>query len=270
MPSGSEHLGAGHEAATALIGPDGAFTLVNVPDGRYTILAGPAASGYVYTPPGRQLASPMLFGSALWTSGYSMRSASAAPRGTMLMTLSTEGGGHAGRVPVEVAGADRTGITVGVGGASISGRVELARREGASAQAFFDVLAEPAGGDLAVGEARGRVELNDPTRAFTIDGLVPGDYMLRVPPTVGIIRSVIWQGQDYSSRPFVVTPGQEVSAVVVTTTWEIARLQGIVRDAQGRPAARGAVMCFPVDPAGWRRYGPRDARVAGMGRDTSD
>jgi hypothetical protein len=86
---------------------------------------------------------------------------------------------------------------------------------------------------------------------------------------VGIIRSVIWQGQDYSGRPFVVTPGQDVSAVVVTTTWQIARLQGTVRDAQGRPATRGAVMCFPVDPAGWRRYGVQPTRLRSVATNTA-
>jgi hypothetical protein len=111
--------------------------------------------------------------------------------------------------------------------------------------------------------------MNDPTLSFTIDGLVPGDYVFRLSGTGDIIKAVMWEGTDYSATPFTVTPAQDVSGIVVTITRQVARLRGTVRDAQGRPAPRAAVMCFPVEPAQWRRYGAQTPRLRSVPTDTA-
>lgn len=269
MPAGSELMGAGHEAAVALVGRGGAFTFLNVPDGRYTILAGPATTSYSFSPSGSPFADAMQFGSLLMSDGLSMRSVTSAPRGTSLLTFATAAKGQAGRSGVEVSGADLNGVVVRLGGVSLSGRVVIDRSVEAGRKAYFDVLAEPAGGDVSPSEARGRVEMNDPTLSFTIDGLVPGDYVFRLSGTGDIIKAVMWEGTDYSATPFTVTPAQDVSGIVVTITRQVARLRGTVRDAQGRPAPRAAVMCFPVEPAQWRRYGAQTPRLRSVPTDTA-
>jgi hypothetical protein len=262
MPAGSELMGAGHEAAVALVGRDGAFTFLNVPDGRYTILAGPGTTSYSFSPFGSPLATAMQFGSVLMSDGLRMQAVTPAPRGTYVLTLgsATKGQGQTGRAVIDVTGEDVRGVVVRLSGVSLSGRVVLDRPVATGRKAYFDVLAEPAGGDAAPSEARGRIEMIDPMLSFFIDGLLPGDHVFRLSGTSEIIKSVLWEGKDYSATPFPVT-SQDLSGIVITITTEVAELRGTVRDAQGRPAARAAVMCFPVDSAQWRRYGTQSARL---------
>jgi hypothetical protein len=94
---------------------------------------------------------------------------------------------------------------------------------------------------------------------FAIDDVAPGEYLLRARGAE--VKSVIWNGRDYTKRPLTVTAGADVMGIVITTTTQTAMLRGTVHDTDGRPASDATVVCFPADPAAWRRTGLSSPRV---------
>jgi hypothetical protein len=56
---------------------------------------------------------------------------------------------------------------------------------------------------------------------------------------------------------------------VVLVTTRSASVSGSVRDARGLPSDHAAVICFPEEPARWRRYGLQPARLKAVAA-TSD
>jgi hypothetical protein len=267
MPAGSENGWVGHEAATATVTDDGRFTFVNVPDGQYTILANRFIAGYVYNPTGTLL-SDRLFRMPARLSGESASAVYSAPAGTMFWMLSgRESSAYSGRASVDVAGRDVADVLVTLrAGVSISGRVVVEQPAQANPsmvsamRSFLQVRAEPAGGEALLGQPGGRVDPQDESMPFRIEGLLPGEYLLRLFPGVGVIKSVRWNERDIGDGAITVGD-QPISNLVITTTTATARVQGTVRDRQGRPVDRAAVIYFPTNPAGWRRYGVQPARI---------
>jgi hypothetical protein len=178
LPAGAEGMGLGSEAGTSLVDAGGAFAFLNVPAGSYTIEARRSLTQYEVrstdlgsitppSPPGFVLAS---------TSGSSVAS---APTGTSLSTRRATGPtAYWGRATVEVSGQDVEGITVVMQrGATLTGRYVW---DGDPAPpGRVHVVAEPADGNAALGvhtSALGR----PPGEPFTIEGLLPGRYALRL------------------------------------------------------------------------------------------
>jgi hypothetical protein len=263
MPAGSENLTNGHEAATAVVGADGRFTMLNVPDGDYVLLANRFVAGYTYSASsgslGDRLPPPPV---PLGITGESASAVFSAPTGTMFWLFS-QGGPTAfsGRTAVNVAGADRTDVVVRLRrGVSLTGRFVVEAAPGLSTRPSLEARAEPAGGEAMLGAPRGRVNPQDPSLAFTIDGLLPGEYLLRTFGGGGWIKSVTWGDKDITQVPLVVED-QDITGVVITTTSQPARVEGVVRDAQGRPASDVVVMHFPVESSQWRRYGVQPPRL---------
>ena len=71
----------------------------------------------------------------------------------------------------------------------------------------------------------------------------------------------MWNGRDYADVPFDAATGQDITGVLVTMTNATASVGGVVRDAQGRPAAGAAVIVFPVERRLWSDYGLQPARI---------
>ena len=73
---------------------------------------------------------------------------------------------------------------------------------------------------------------------------------------------MIWDGRDYTNRPFDASAGQDFTEVVVTMTSETVLLQGTVRDERGgKTVDDPAVIVFPVEPTLWSNFGFSPARV---------
>jgi hypothetical protein len=169
------------------------------------------------------------------------------------------------RTGVEITTRDLRDVVVRLTrGASISGRLVMEPATGPARPAGMpvsSVLADPADGDPALGQSSASVNINDPSLAFTIEGLQTGAYLLRVGGG-GLVKSILHNGRDHTYRPFDVSSSQSITDVVVTMTAQRSRLSGFVRDRQGRPAASNAwVICFPAEREQWSGYGVRPVRL---------
>jgi hypothetical protein len=159
-------------------------------------------------------------------------------------------------MPVSVGGSDITDLVVPLhAAAKIHGHVNLA--EGATPPAAgrpLLIFAQPASGDPSLGNPNGRTVPDDPSFAFTIEGLMAGTYLLDTMGFTGMAPvSVMWEGRDVKDSGFDGTLGRDFDDVVVTLTNNFAEVTGVVRDDDG-PAA-GAVILFPVERERWTGYG---------------
>jgi hypothetical protein len=281
VPHGSDVVGPGLDAATATVGDDGRFAFAHVPDGSYTIVASPSEGGYVLVPPGAPEPSvPALAAST------SRTLVATAPTATWLAVTSRSATPYWIRAPLTVAGRDVTDLVVPAQrGATIRGRVvaedsvgvrsmapvvmmteglavrgsrtaddAIARlQETIARRVSLDVIAEPADGDPRLGLARTKVSGTDSLADFAIDGLLPGEYLLRT-PSAGV-KSVRWNGRDYTDTPLPVSAGQDVTGVEIVIDRIPPTTGGTVRDAQYRDVLDATVLTFPVDRSRWRRTG---------------
>ncbi len=272
----SQSMGVGHEVATTFTGPTGQFSFLDVPDGPYTILAATVVDGYTYSPPS-SLLSPSLLG--LFVAGN--RAGASAPTGgttavgqsmgtpTWVRTTIGNLGGRSdlltGWTPVEVAGTDRRDVVVRLRGTgSISGRIVIDTPEDRRAievrATRLEVAAEPASAQSGVPAVRTETMLTGQALNFALTNLRPGDYILRMYADSGMAKSIVLGGKDYAGLPLTLSD-HDISGVVITVTSQTARAEGRVRDGRGDAAGYAAVICFPADPARWRRYGPRPDRI---------
>jgi hypothetical protein len=162
---------------------------------------------------------------------------------------------YSGRLAVSVGAADVTGLVVPLQRSGSIRGVMVQERESVSSVAYRrEVRAEPADGDPMLGAPVALSVGSGPSTTFVLENVIPGEYVLRA---VDLVKSVTWNGRDYTDVPLPVAPDSTVSGVVITTAspTQSARVQGVVRDAQGAPAEDATVIAFPVDPALWRRYG---------------
>jgi hypothetical protein len=291
LPRGRESMGLGFETALTVADQNGRFSFLNVPDGDYTIAAGRIVAGYGLRPPGALDDSVTLPGPV------SMSRVSAAPGPGVVIMAQTGGSRHFGRLGLKVAGHDVANLVVPLQrGATIRGRIDVAparERVGSSVPGYISisdgpstssgrsetaaeplasttlsatiprirVIAEPANGDVSMA-----VPEVPATREFTIDGLLPGEYLLRLSSSA--LESIRWQGRDYTETPLSVTSGADVTGIVVTVASALSVQSATVRDEKGRDALDATVLCFPVDPARWQRQGfrPLGLRAIPVGR----
>jgi hypothetical protein len=119
------------------------------------------------------------------------------------------------------------------------------------------VHAEPAHGDPWLGMPSGGIG-RSPGSTFAVGGLVPGEYVLKF--RWFLVRSIEWQGRDYTDRAFDTSNG-DITGVRVTFTAKKAQLSGTVRSHRGTVADDAAVLVFPVDRSGWTAYGLSPTRI---------
>jgi hypothetical protein len=260
LPTGLEELGDGSEAATGITRADGSFTLLNVPPGTYTLLARRTLSHFESRPlVGTTATLPRA--PAMTVSSSIGRGVPSAPPGTSVLsrTMPVAENAYSARMPLSV---DRTDIIDFVAplrrAAAMKGRFVWDRAKPAPLPGIH-VRLEPANGDLSLGMPQTRID-EDPAATFALDGLLPGEYIL-----VGVggrIKSVVWNGRDYTHQPFDARAGEDFEDVVVTLTSDVTALSGTVRDDRGAKAADDlAVIVFPIDPALWSNFGFSPARI---------
>jgi hypothetical protein len=171
---------------------------------------------------------------------------------------------HSARQPLSIGTSDLTVSVALRPTVAISGRVvweRPSRPETTPTVANVDVQAQAAFADATLGFFRGRARGTDFSR-FTVEGLQAGPYLLAVPSAPGVVKSIEWQGQDYSDKPFDASIGRDFTDVVITITQEPATLTGSVRTARGEIADEAVVICFPTDRALWSGFGLTPRRFA--------
>ncbi len=277
LPAGPDDLGFGSEAATTVVEADGRFTFLNVPAGRYALVLRGLVSAYAFGPRGfaidRDNALPPMPGFGR-RGGSSLGRVQNAPLGTEFHnTLGDWDPMRWARGDVEVSDRDLTDVTLLLQRpAELHGRIQWERTTAAAPTAppapgrpgapvsvqdgirQTIVRADPADGALWLGQPNA-VMGSDNT--FTISGLLPGEYLVRVRGPVGAgfsVKSIVWQGADYTHSPFDMTTSADVADVVIMLTDQTQSVAGVVA---GAPASgQGpSVIAFPVDPKRWTNYG---------------
>ncbi len=280
MVAGDEGLGPGAEVAATATATDGRFVLMNVPAGRYTLQTTTTLSEWTV---GGQSQS-LTFTPSPWTQGFRLSRSSQAV-GVGYSVFSREGAdAYWARVNVVVGDDDVNNLTVALHPAtSLSGHVVFV--DGTPDTGLLTVNAEPANGSIALGlpgsaptvlvgtdkAAAGSARTSgERAYPFTISGLMAGEYVLRVAPQPNTaLKSVTWDGRDYTDMPFDGAEGADITGVVVTLTDRIPKIAGFVRDGHGAPAADAAVLYFPVRRDLWKKFGATPVRLGSVGTNGS-
>jgi hypothetical protein len=266
LPAGLENAGFGAEVATALLAPDGRFTFMNVPAGSYTIeaamnvseLTGNEASigsrrmlpGFPTMPvQGAMMAGAIDVIPGLRVTVYNYRSS---------------GQPYSARTPIMVGGADMNGVAVSLKlHASLAGSYIIEpdpARPDVTAPARLTFVLDPAGGEAGLGNSV-RPGRGGGAGNIAISGVVPGQYWLRQQDAGWLVKSVAWNGRDYTNQPFDIKPGETITGVVATVTNAAPELSGVVRDDVGLKAGETMVIVFPLEAAQWKNTGWWPARV---------
>jgi len=269
LPAGLENLGFGAETATALVAADGRFTFLNVPAGDYRIDApvrvaelslsqfgtsiGPRRilPGPPTTPVMGAMTSPIDLIPGMWLTTYNYRMG---------------GDQYSGRATVSVGAADVQDVVVRMRGqARMSGRYVIdpdPSRPDAKPTDSIEVQLDPATGEVALGSSARPVRGGDAGR-FSVVGIIPGQYWLRLRNASGfLVKSVAWNGHDYTNTPFDATTTPDFADVIVTITTAAPELAGIVRSTDDLKADQTMVIAFPVDPASWTNTGLWPTRMS--------
>ena len=263
MPAGSEELGLGAEAATALVGPDGTFMFLNVPAGDYVIDARGTITEYEFSAGSARYSLPTPPG-ARSTSGSAMSLTSGTP-GTGMTTMGFGSDRFWARMPVSVGAQAISGLVVPLRQAvTLRGHFvfEGTAAQPASMPAF--IRAEPAAGQASLGQLRNLISPRDQSSDFIIEGLLPGEYVLRF-GAVGpgwVVKSIVSDGRDHTYTPFDASRGRDFTDVAVTLTEKIARIEGTVAGASGGSPQGSVVIAFPVEREQWSNYGLTPLRIA--------
>lgn len=220
---------------------DGSFALPDTAPGRYALTARGASAG---APP------------------------NVSPAEAQRMGLPAALRDRWARVPVAIDGMDITGLTI-----QLQPTVTITGR-----------LAAQVAADRKVDLSRARIELLppaidapspfgyrasvNPDQTFTIEGVVPGSYMLRAilpgAPDL-ILRSAMAGARDAVDVPFDVPAGTGASGIVITFTEARTEVRGRITHASGDAATHLHVFAFPADRAQWLEGSRRFASMRTRG-----
>jgi hypothetical protein len=268
LPAGLENLGHGSETATALVGPDGRFTFLNVPAGSYMLDAPVKISEFTTS---RTIsARGVNFPGPPGTPGWEILSH--APDGITGLQFGTtnfrgNAADYSARMPLTVGAGDTTGVVVRL-------RPHLTMtvrfvfdhhpdRPAAATPTWLPLLLDPAGGEAFLGRPSGTFQPDDPGEV-RIAGVMPGKYWIRNRGNAAwVLKSVSWKGRDYTTEPIDTTAADDLDGVVVTFTNALTELSGVVRPTGDAKPDEHMVIVFPVEPAQWRNAGLSPARQKG-------
>jgi hypothetical protein len=268
MPKGSEGLGFGSEVATALVGAGGAFAFLAVPSGDYTLLAARSAMQYHYAPLGSNLDTDLPAPPGFSGGGGGAGEIPAGIPGVGYSYTTASGDDtYWVRADVGVASTDITDLAVRLQPSiSVRGRIiwesgepkpptvagggpgGVTMRQPESIPAYAD----PADGSAALGMPRGRYIFS--TGDFEVTGLKMGSYRLRI-WNVPVMKSITWNGRDYTDRPFDAAEGHDFDDVVIVATDKVGTFSGTVRDDRGTVVESGHVIVFPANREHWSGFG---------------
>ena len=263
MPLGAERLGFGSEAATTTVDTDGSFVFLNVPAAQYTLMAQASVMDFTSGTTERRFPDAPGFPGG----GISVGSADGAP-GLEYLARYGAPSGFWGRASVAVGARDVTDVVVPLRRTStIHGRLVLPDGLSLPPEARIVLSVEPANGDPAIGQASGAVNVAQPDRPFTIEGLLGGHYLIRgissnAPSLLSSVRiaSVTWHGRDVRHTGIDTSNTEDIRDVVVTLTDKKIEIKGTVSDGNG-PAVAG-VIAFPVDRSRWTNFGWHPSNLA--------
>jgi beta-lactamase regulating signal transducer with metallopeptidase domain len=282
LRAGDDDLGLGGEVATTLVEADGRFTFLNVPAGRHVVDLRPSLVAPRFSPRnmfgdyGDPLPTPPGFGAAAGSS--SIGSVDGAPAGVSYAASSGAWDQTVwARTEVDVGDRDVNVVVPLLRPSRLTGRVLWERRSetplpSAPAPApntpvsvqtgMQQTLVRAVGADGAPGLGT-LTAVVGADNTFTLDGLLPGEYVLRVRGPFGAgfsVKSITWKGADFTHAGFDVSAPADVSGVTIMLTDDTQSVAGVVSGLP--PGGDGAaVIAFPVDPNRWTNYGPQPVLI---------
>jgi hypothetical protein len=192
---------------------------------------------------------------------------------TMTLRLITAGDQrYYGRQTLAVSNRDVNDVIVPMrAGVTISGRIVMEAGDGVVAQPRpMVVTAQPASGDLSLGQPRSTPDPDDPPEFFWIQGVLPGSYLLQVQGGIfGAVKSVKWNNIDYGDMPIEIEGDRDVKGIVITLTSQTTSLAGTIRDRTGEAAPNSALIVFPAERARWTNFGLQPTRIRSIPASTT-
>ena len=219
---------------TSLNRDDNTFTISNVAPGRYTLL--------VQTRPGTQL----IDGARVMVDG---KPVDAGIRVSLNIPSSVTEAERRQFATTQVVVSDDTPLQVSLAlrpALTISGTVHFDMAQVPALQAAQSrVQLTPVPGLQNVPNVTATV---GPDGAFTLTGVLPGRYFLRVPWTM---QSATLSGQDLVELPFEVAGDRNITGVQITVTDKRTEVFGMLTDAAGNPLGNRLVAIAPLDQEQW-------------------
>lgn len=159
-----------------------------------------------------------------------------------------------GEVSVTVSGQPVTGVNVTLQpGMKVSGHLVFDGGAMPTDLTRVRVSIAPTGGGGALDLAQNAPAQLDASGRFTITGVSPGRYTLRVQGQVQsfTLRSAVTGGRDMLDFPLDVKPNDDVADIAVTMTTQTQELSGSLSDNAGNPATDYTVIIFPAEAQYW-------------------
>ena len=262
IPVGLEELGQGSEAATTVSTADGRFAFLDVPHGTYVLDARHTLLELTYAATGSAstaVPAPVPFP----TRQAASADISGAPAGVQSASLQDWAEvSYWGQLRIEVSGPAVEDVVLPLRRpATLSGRIVWAPGAKPGSNTPRPTL-EPADGRRSLGLLSVMGFMSGNASTFSIEGLMAGEYLLRIRSAT--VESIVWDGQDYTERPFDASSGRDITGVVVTLSNASSSISGIVGDGVTPLTTGAAVIAFPVDSEGWSNYGFNPRRLASV------
>jgi hypothetical protein len=267
LPGDSPAENGNSELGTALVGANGAFTILGVPAGSYTLSAAPS-TGDLGLRGATSLGTPGLLPLTSVTVSFSSSGfTSSAPTG---------GTPYFGRTSVAVGAQDVTDVVLELSAAAtIGGRVvnedgsplpDLVnvRLSGTGEPTFIAVSTRVVSEAGPASAARSDTAPAATAGGFVFRGLPEGDYLLDASSLAKaslVVKSIIGPDGNYTDRPFHAMADAHISDVIITVTDRPAGLSGVVRDRDGAILTQSAVILFPVERSRWSHFGASPSRI---------
>ena len=238
IPVGLEELGQGSEAATTVTLPDGRFSFLDVPAGSYVLDARHLVLQFTHTSlddVATAVPAPVAFPAQNAAAAVSPRQARASgspPSAT------------APRPPIGLSSASMS-LNERLDDSSCppspgdpSGRFDGHLTRSQVRRRCAPCSNRRAGWPRSACRRR-QVVRSAARRRSRFDGLMAGEYVLRI--NGAVVRSITWDGQDYTVSSFDASAGRDFTDVVVTVTTAASSLSGVVNDG-------GAARPQPLSP----------------------
>lgn len=244
VPDGLIDIGPRADAATTFVEKDGTFTFLNVPTGDYTLIANRTSVEFAsFT---SAVSVPAVPGLKLYNAASSLPMTLDDGMTLRYKTARQLGPAFAGYQRLSVQRDDVKDVVV-ASQPTTSLRVMLddADDPAPSVQVQFDPVAPS---DLRPFVAR--VSRGQPS---SIDGLSPGEYVLRCDQPVG---RMFLGDEDVLGRPIRIDEASATKTLTIRTVFRrTASLAGVVRDSKGATVPGANVLIFPADATRWREGG---------------
>lgn len=250
VADGSQVLGTA--LAVAPLNPSGVFEFVNVPAGPYLI----EVTSVV---PNLDLPAAMMSASLmprpLGTSSAGFGSVNArivAPTARLREWGTTTGRRYHGEIAITLQDRDMVGLVVPtVALASVSGTIQWDNESPVEAATVGEVRLESVDGTPSLGLPRSSVRQAGARATFTIEGVRPGEYLIRAGQDT-YVQSVRVSGRDNDSDLLKVD-GSDIANVELTLSSQPGTIMGKIDQFAVDPAV--VVLAFPADRVEWSRGG---------------